>query len=212
MKPDVRVFRDVNELSRQMAEATVRIINETVQTNGNASLALSSGKTPRTLYRLISSQFRDQILWTHVHVFWGGERCVPLGDPPTVTTAWRGRHCSMPFRVRLRMCILCGRNCVPRRSGVGLREDAAELFLQRLAAFRPGFPRARRRWAYGIAFPGITCPRGDEALGGRREHPSRGTSATDADVARTYSRCQRVLPGDRIEQGTSPTPHSPWVA
>lgn len=81
MKPDVRVFRDVNELSRQMAEATVRIINETVQTNGSASLALSGGNTPRTLYRLISSQFRDQIPWTHVHVFWGDERCVPLGDP-----------------------------------------------------------------------------------------------------------------------------------
>ncbi|HWV45940.1 MAG TPA: 6-phosphogluconolactonase [Nitrospira sp.] len=81
MKPDVRVFRDVNELSRQLAEATVRIINETVQTNGSVSLALSGGNTPRTLYRILSSQFRDQIPWKHVHVFWGDERCVPLDDP-----------------------------------------------------------------------------------------------------------------------------------
>lgn len=81
MKLDVRVFRDVNELSRRLAEATVRIINETLQTNGSVSLALSGGNTPRTLYRVISSQFRDQIPWKHVHVFWGDERCVPLDDP-----------------------------------------------------------------------------------------------------------------------------------
>ena len=81
MKPDVRVFADVNELSLRAAEAAVRTINESVQTNGRFSLALSGGNTPRTLYRLLSSQFRDQIPWTKVHVFWGDERYVPLGDP-----------------------------------------------------------------------------------------------------------------------------------
>ncbi len=81
MKPDVRVFADVNELSLRAAEAVVRTINESVQTNGSFSLALSGGNTPRTLYRLLSSQFRDQIPWTKVHVFWGDERYVPLDDP-----------------------------------------------------------------------------------------------------------------------------------
>lgn len=81
MEADIRVCGDVNELSCQLAEATVRIINETVQTNGSVSLALSGGNTPRTLYRVLSSQFRDQIPWKHVHVFWGDERCVPLDDP-----------------------------------------------------------------------------------------------------------------------------------
>jgi 6-phosphogluconolactonase len=81
MKLDVRVFADVNELSLRVAEATVRTINESVQTNGNFSLVLSGGSTPRTLYRLLSSQFRDQIPWRKVHVFWGDERYVPLDDP-----------------------------------------------------------------------------------------------------------------------------------
>lgn len=81
MKPDVRVFSDVNKLSLRAAEGVVRTINESVQTNGRFSLALSGGNTPRTLYRLLSSQFRDQIPWTRVHVFWGDERYVPLGDP-----------------------------------------------------------------------------------------------------------------------------------
>ncbi len=81
MKSDVRVFADVNELSLRAAEAVVRVINESMQANGTCSLALSGGSTPRTLYRLLSSQFRDQIPWTKVHVFWGDERYVPPGDP-----------------------------------------------------------------------------------------------------------------------------------
>jgi 6-phosphogluconolactonase len=81
MKSDVRVFANVNELSLRAAEAVVRIINESMQANGTCSLALSGGSMPRTLYRLLSSQFRDQIPWTKVHVFWGDERYVPPGDP-----------------------------------------------------------------------------------------------------------------------------------
>jgi 6-phosphogluconolactonase len=81
MKPDVRVFADVDELSLRAAEAAVRTINESVQSNGSFSVALSGGNTPRTLYRLLSSRFRDQIPWKNVHVFWGDERYVPLADP-----------------------------------------------------------------------------------------------------------------------------------
>jgi 6-phosphogluconolactonase len=80
MKSDVRVFADVNELSLRAAEAAVRTINESVRNNGSFSIALSGGNTPRTFYRMLSSQFRDQIPWTKVHVFWGDERYVPLED------------------------------------------------------------------------------------------------------------------------------------
>lgn len=81
MKPDVRVNADVNELSLRAAEASVMTINGSVQTNGTCSVVLSGGNTPRTLYRMLSSQFRDQIPWTKVHVFWGDERYVPPDDP-----------------------------------------------------------------------------------------------------------------------------------
>jgi len=81
MKADLRVFVDVNELSLRAAEAAVRIINESVQTNGRFSLALAGGNTPRILYHLFSNQFRDQIPWNKAHVFWGDERYVRPGDP-----------------------------------------------------------------------------------------------------------------------------------
>jgi 6-phosphogluconolactonase len=80
MKSDIRVFADVDELTLRAAEAAVRTINESVQRNDSFSIALSGGNTPRTLYRLFSTRFRDQIPWTKVHVFWGDERYEPRAD------------------------------------------------------------------------------------------------------------------------------------
>jgi len=81
VKPDVRVFSDVNEMSLRAAQATVRTINDAVRATGKCSLVLSGGSTPRTLYGLLASQFRTQIPWDHVHLFWGDERYVPGDDP-----------------------------------------------------------------------------------------------------------------------------------
>ncbi len=80
LKPDVRVFRDVEELSLRAAEAVVGTINDAIRGAGRCSLVLSGGSTPRTLYGLLASQFRDQIPWAHVHVFWGDERYVSPSD------------------------------------------------------------------------------------------------------------------------------------
>lgn len=80
MAADVRVYSDVDELSLHAAEATVAIIRNAIHATGTCSLALSGGSTPRTLYTLLASQFRDSIPWAHVHVFWGDERYVPPDD------------------------------------------------------------------------------------------------------------------------------------
>ena len=80
VKPDLRVFQDVNELSLRAAEAVTSTIADAVHATGRCSLVLSGGSTPRTLYRLLASRFREQIPWAHVHVFWGDERYVPPGD------------------------------------------------------------------------------------------------------------------------------------
>ena len=212
MKPDVRVFADVNELSLHVAEAAVRTINESVQTNGTFSLVLSGGSTPRTLYRLLSSQFRDQIPWTKVHVFWGDERYVPLTDS----------HSNYRMaRETLLDHVPCPAGNVhpmptelpdPEIAARDYEETLRNLFLQRLAAFRPGSARARRRGAYCIAIPRVACPGGNEALGGSGKSPGRATSAPYAHVASTHSSSQRLLPRDRIEQGTSLTSRSQWVA
>ena len=81
MKPDVRVCEDLADLSQRAAEAAVRTIRDAVQTRDTCSVVLSGGSTPRTLYSLLASQFRAEIPWMHVHLFWGDERYVPPDDP-----------------------------------------------------------------------------------------------------------------------------------
>ena len=77
---DVRVLPDVNELSLRAALAAVRTINEVVRAKGRCSLVLSGGNTPRLLYTLLGSEFRDQIPWAQTIVFWGDERYVSPDD------------------------------------------------------------------------------------------------------------------------------------
>jgi 6-phosphogluconolactonase len=81
MTSDVRVCADLNELSLRAGEAAVKTINEAVRGHGRCSVVLSGGSTPGALYGLLASEFREQIPWARVHMFWGDERYVPADDP-----------------------------------------------------------------------------------------------------------------------------------
>lgn len=80
MTSDVRIFANVNELSLRAAGSAAATIAGAVGRDGTCTLVLSGGSTPRTLYALLASEFRNQIPWTHVHVFWADERYVPADD------------------------------------------------------------------------------------------------------------------------------------
>src|SRR6187399_2319239 len=69
------------ELSRQIAEAMVAIVDDAVRRSGQCTVALSGGNTPRTLYGLLASEFAERIPWTHMQIFWGDERYVPIDHP-----------------------------------------------------------------------------------------------------------------------------------
>ena len=58
--------------SQRFADAVTR--------HGRCSLVFSGGNTPRALYALLASTYRDQIPWSQVHAFWGDERYVPPDD------------------------------------------------------------------------------------------------------------------------------------
>ncbi len=79
-QPDIRVFPDLNALSRRAAETAVEIINDAVRERGRCALALSGGETPMPLHRLLASANRERIPWSQVDVFWGDERYVAHDD------------------------------------------------------------------------------------------------------------------------------------
>jgi len=78
---NLEVFKDADELSRQLAEWITSLIEETLTRKEQFSLVLSGGNTPKKLNLLLAaSPFKERIDWKKIHVFWGDERAVPLED------------------------------------------------------------------------------------------------------------------------------------
>ncbi len=79
-KPILRVFPDLESLSRAAALAMAERINATVEQRGRFTLVLSGGHTPKRLYELLGSEYLGRIPWPDVHLFWGDERYIPATD------------------------------------------------------------------------------------------------------------------------------------
>lgn len=76
----VRVYEDLDALSRAAAEEIVRAAEHAVRERGRFTLSLAGGSTPRHLYELLAAKYHDQVPWGVTHVFFGDERCVPPTD------------------------------------------------------------------------------------------------------------------------------------
>jgi 6-phosphogluconolactonase len=76
--PGVLVCSDAAEVARAAARRFVDWAWQAIARDGQFRVALSGGSTPREMYRLLATQeFRTQIDWPRVHLFWGDERAVP---------------------------------------------------------------------------------------------------------------------------------------
>src|SRR5512141_1529042 len=81
MKPDVRIFEDLDMLSRAAAGLFIESAAQAILQRRQCLVALSGGSTPVRLYDLLAkSPYTEQVDWPHLHVFWGDERCVPPED------------------------------------------------------------------------------------------------------------------------------------
>jgi 6-phosphogluconolactonase len=80
MKPELRIFRDTDRLSRHAANLFVEASNHAILERDQFLVALNGGSTPARLFQLLATDYRDQITWSKVKVFWGDERCVPPKD------------------------------------------------------------------------------------------------------------------------------------
>ncbi len=81
IKPDVRIFEDLDALSQAAASLFIESCASAVAVRGRSLVALSGGNTPIQLYDLLArSPYTEQVDWPHLYVFWGDERCVPPED------------------------------------------------------------------------------------------------------------------------------------
>ncbi|MEA2858961.1 MAG: 6-phosphogluconolactonase, partial [Methylobacteriaceae bacterium] len=72
------VFPDAEALARS---AAVWLKERLAPLQGRIAIALSGGSTPRRLFQLMGSDFKDDFPWSRMHFFWGDERFVPRDDP-----------------------------------------------------------------------------------------------------------------------------------
>ncbi len=77
-KREIIISQDSVELCRQAADKFVGLARHAIIQRDRFAVALSGGSTPRGLYALLATpEYRGQVSWARVHLFWGDERCVP---------------------------------------------------------------------------------------------------------------------------------------
>ncbi len=81
MNPEVHAFDTLRDASLAVAERIAETARVAIAERGRFSLALSGGKTPELLYRIMADECADRMEWKSVHLFWGDERYVPQDHP-----------------------------------------------------------------------------------------------------------------------------------
>lgn len=78
----IQVVEDPAQLAPTAAGWITQTLQTRLQEVDRFSLVLSGGSTPQALYRQLANfPYAAEINWTHLHVFWGDERCVPPDHP-----------------------------------------------------------------------------------------------------------------------------------
>ncbi|QRQ63207.1 6-phosphogluconolactonase [Sphingobacterium multivorum] len=77
----LNIFATTEEIFKEAAAVFISSANEAIRQKGYFAVALTGGSSPEGLYRLLSEdQYKNQIDWAKVLIFWGDERWVPLDN------------------------------------------------------------------------------------------------------------------------------------
>ena len=71
------VYQDAGSLATAVAQRIVNVAHQSVVARGVCRIALAGGETPRQCYEQLRHMPVD---WAHVHIYFGDERCLPVGD------------------------------------------------------------------------------------------------------------------------------------
>ena len=73
--------KDIDQLSQDFADWLIQYANQQIALNGQFSVALSGGSTPKKLHVLLASEaYKNKTDWSKWHFFMGDERFVPFDD------------------------------------------------------------------------------------------------------------------------------------
>ena len=81
MVSDIKIYENTGELYKGAAELIAGLISSFIRLNQKCTLVLAGGSTPEKLYRLLAGNYKLEIDWSKVFLFWGDERYVPVEHP-----------------------------------------------------------------------------------------------------------------------------------
>lgn len=81
IKQKIYIFGSSQALYKAVASHIAELINKASTTKEYFSLVLSGGETPRELYKILATEYRNKIPWNKIRLYWGDERFVPHDDP-----------------------------------------------------------------------------------------------------------------------------------
>lgn len=77
----LNIFESSEEVLKRLAEYFITIAQQSVAEHEKFSVALSGGSSPKKLYEMLASDYKDKIDWSKIYFFFGDERYVPATDP-----------------------------------------------------------------------------------------------------------------------------------
>lgn len=76
-----KIYDTTEELNNKSAELIAGLISSFTRLNQKCTLVLSGGSTPQKLYSILAKQYKVEIEWEKVFIFWEDERYVPAEHP-----------------------------------------------------------------------------------------------------------------------------------
>lgn len=77
----LNILESFEEALKRVAEYFKTIARESIAEHEKFSVALSGGSSPKKLYEMLASDYKDKVDWGKVYFFFGDERYVPKTDP-----------------------------------------------------------------------------------------------------------------------------------
>jgi 6-phosphogluconolactonase len=81
MPQEIKIVADSAALNRAAAEEFQNAAESAIADRGRFSVALSGGNTPRSIYSLLAQEYKTNLPWEKIHIFFGDERSVPPDHP-----------------------------------------------------------------------------------------------------------------------------------
>jgi 6-phosphogluconolactonase len=77
---ELHVYPSAEEVVNALADFFVETVNKAIDANGECNVVLSGGNSPKKLYQLLASSYKEKVNWQKIWFFFGDERYVPFTD------------------------------------------------------------------------------------------------------------------------------------